>query len=1231
MSVISPSLRRRYSGRLLLALCCLALPLVSAPQPAAAQTPAAAAGLTVLASDADGLTLLLETPAPVVTPSLDEAGRACVLLSIEGAEASATPGAPALPAWGALVGLPPEGAVRLEILEAEGRDLPGVYYPCPAPTQEVVLDLEGLPTERRSARRPDPAIYEADVLWPAQPAALDEPGWLRGLRVARLALHPLQVNPVSGQARHMARLVLRIHFEAPASAAAYGLAQADPAFEPLYRQALLNWPQAAAWLRPPDVAETPADVAAQSAAPRLRILIEETGIHRLTYAALAAAGAPVDALDPRTLALSHLGQEAAIQVQGEDDGSFDPGDAILFYGEAIDSPHTHQNVYWLAWGAAQGLRMAAHDATPEGTAPVATHFTATLHLERDGAYHSQRPSGSNADHWYFPGYVLASGAPASLSYPFELPLLSADPISPTVQGLYRGFSASTAHRCQTRLNGLLLDDAVWPSDTAFGFTASAPPGTLLAGANAFSVTCGVGIGAGQFDVILVNWFEMGYPRPYTASDDRLAFAAQGAGPQEIRLTGFSTETLALYEVSDPLRPVAVTATVSAEDGGYALRLQSELPNGEERYEALAAGAVRSAAGLTLVTPSDWRSTAHGADYLIISHGDFIEAIQPLAARRAAQGLRVAVVNVQDLYDEFAYGLPDPEGIRAFIRYAYQNWQRPAPAYVLLVGDGHYDPKNNLGRGEISYLPSYLADVDPWMGETAADNRYACVDGDDIFPDLHLGRLPVKTTAQTEAMVNKIAAYEAAVPGDWQQQLTFVADDPDGGGDFRALSDDIVDNYTPAPYAAERIYYGLVPHETATKARNAITAAFNAGRLVVNYVGHSAVQLWASPSFWDIPRVNALTNSIYPLLVPMTCLEGLYIHPSPPGADYSSLSETAVRVANKGAIASFAPSGMGIATGHGYMHRGLYRALFQDGVTALGPATTLAKLNLYRNTSAFDELIDTYLLMGDPALRLKVLESDLVLSKAVSPQGDLRPGDAITYTLAYTNTGPATAFNVQLADPLPAALVNPVVTSSGAAIAPRPGARYLWDVATLPPGAGGVITITATISEAFGGVLRNGAVISTTTVESDKGNNVAPPVETRVDIADLALSKSGPASLWWGQRLTYTLSYINNGTAAATEVRLSERLPEPLREVSFLAPGALLTETQGLTVTWVLPDLAPGEGGAITVTATLEPRFIGALHNRAEISTASPEASLANNVALLDTYVWGALHLPILRK
>ena len=119
-------------------------------------------------------------------------------------------------------------------------------------------------------------------------------------------------------------------------------------------------------------------------------------------------------------------------------------------------------------------------------------------------------------------------------------------------------------------------------------------------------------------------------------------------------------------------------------------------------------------------------------------------MQRLAQFRRDQGLRVQVVDVQDIYDEFSGGLLDPHAIRDFIRYAYVNWPGPPPAYVLLVGDGTYDFLNNEGYNVKTFIPPFLANVDPVMGETAADNRYVTVVGDDAMPDLHLGRLPVNT-------------------------------------------------------------------------------------------------------------------------------------------------------------------------------------------------------------------------------------------------------------------------------------------------------------------------------------------------------------------------------------------------------------------------------------------------------------------------------------------------------
>jgi hypothetical protein len=92
-------------------------------------------------------------------------------------------------------------------------------------------------------------------------------------------------------------------------------------------------------------------------------------------------------------------------------------------------------------------------------------------------------------------------------------------------------------------------------------------------------------------------------------------------------------------------------------------------------------------------PSELMNEDIGADYIIVTHGDFITDVQPLADHRAGKGLRTMVVDVEDVYDEFNHGVMHPEAIRDFLAYARNRWEAPAPLYVLLVGDGHYDPRD----------------------------------------------------------------------------------------------------------------------------------------------------------------------------------------------------------------------------------------------------------------------------------------------------------------------------------------------------------------------------------------------------------------------------------------------------------------------------------------------------------------------------------------------------------
>ena len=108
--------------------------------------------------------------------------------------------------------------------------------------------------------------------------------------------------------------------------------------------------------------------------------------------------------------------------------------------------------------------------------------------------------------------------------------------------------------------------------------------------------------------------------------------------------------------------------------------------------------------------------------------------------REGQDLRVKVVDVADIYDEFSYGVVTPAAIKDFLTYAYESWSPPAVQYVLLVGDHSVDYKDNDGGGAQNFVPSYLSFTEH-MGETVTDEYFAHISGDDAVPDIYLGRLP----------------------------------------------------------------------------------------------------------------------------------------------------------------------------------------------------------------------------------------------------------------------------------------------------------------------------------------------------------------------------------------------------------------------------------------------------------------------------------------------------------
>src|SRR5690606_19011887 len=182
--------------------------------------------------------------------------------------------------------------------------------------------------------------------------------------------------------------------------------------------------------------------------------------------------------------------------------------------------------------------------------------------------------------------------------------------------------------------------------------------------------------------------------------------------------------LQLYDITHPAAPQQVTGfglsngVLTLGDGGSTPATYRVVPTDNIKRPL----AVQPAQSLA--------DPAAGADIIIIAPAALAGAVEPLRSHRAAQGLRTVTVEAEAIYDDYGELRMVPVAIRECLSHAYQNWSPPAPLYVLLVGDGSYDFKHYSGFYPPNLLPHYLPQLDPWWGETAADNRLVTLVGND---------------------------------------------------------------------------------------------------------------------------------------------------------------------------------------------------------------------------------------------------------------------------------------------------------------------------------------------------------------------------------------------------------------------------------------------------------------------------------------------------------------------
>lgn len=961
-------------------------------------------GLTLLQSDASGIDLIINLPPLTRTPVVVD-NYHYEKISLPDYGHIGLSGAPDLPQKAYLILVPPGARPILQVISAASHSLEDIT-PLPAPSQELLAYDADDPAAWPEVAVAYPPMAQATGLYPAAPVTLGAPFRLRDYRLAPIILQPVQADLARNRLVVYDQLHLAVRFEYPAGHAPTAHTRPESAtFARIIRAKVLNYAAGQTWREwQPGAALTGASPCLDANAYRLGV--QQTGLYKVTRADLV--GLPTIAA--AALSMCYEGQEIAIQVQDKNNnGWFDGDDEVWFFGQSIKTRDTQTNIYWLTYGGSGHARMGGLGGLP-GSGTVVTEYAPLIHLERDELYQPRLPlSDPNSlyDHWFSQPISYGYAETGVWSAQFALTEKSAESDA-LVQAEVWGYTENTPHRFQIKLNDHLLGVFEFEgSGEETGpqlFSAEAEAAWVVNGVNQVTVEALPNLGDAVNHRMLVNWVEVAPYRNLAAGNGQLILTQTAGGAWKYQLNGFSNPRVFDVTIPNYPRQVLNTTNTAFQPDENATTFPATYLVTDE------AGLLGTATGALTVqkdSPSNLRAAGNAADYIIITQPEFDDALTPLVNWRQSQGLSVKTVYVQDIFDEFGYGRYATQAMRDFLLYAYTAWtggneSQPLPpaAFVLLAGDSSYDHRNVLGQnGNKDQVPVYLrSGVDRWMGEAAADNQYVAFGEQRDLPFLLLGRLPAENSAEMSVMVNKILAYEATAPAPgWQNRHLFISDNtlqdrvvppgqqgcvPDPAGDFFGLMDAFLAEHFPAGQMFTRLYYAEC-YENAPQPHyaydplsmgNRFLNAYNSGYEFIVYFGHAGPTLWAAEQFVTLDLLSALNNNNRtPIMLPMTCLEG-QSH-----LTFEGLSESMLKRSPGGAVASFAPTGLQVHTGHDLLLNGFYAGVFDDNLPDLGSAIFSGKLLLKTGASAYQDLHDTFGLLGDPALRFNLWQPQAQLT------------------------------------------------------------------------------------------------------------------------------------------------------------------------------------------------------------------------------------------------------------
>jgi hypothetical protein len=650
--------------------------------------------------------------------------------------------------------------------------------------------------------------------------AADEPAYIRHQRVLPVRVHPVSYDPAGGELAVATRIEVTVHLSGavPRATDAQGVRPESTGWEETFGRLFVNPGQAAAWRLPrTDMSQAPTLAPAQALPGAVKLHVRETGMHKVRASTAITAGFPGGQptsnlhLFKRTYTENTFsGGTTDVTFTVLEDpagtaGVFDGNDILVFYGRRLRDDasqgdtleqYSQYNVYWLepAPGTVMATRSPGVGFVTADTLTAA--FPATLHFETDVVFRDTAPTTA------LDVYVYNFGFESSpVDMPFALTALlpgSNATLSAELNG-QRYVSPRLLEVALVTSAGEQVLDAAYsvPNKLRRVFTATLPAASFDVGTNRFRIDR-PNTSRATVDAHL-NWVEFAGQFLYRARGNEMRFnTASLSGDTSVTVTGLtSTANLELFDVTTPQAPVRVLVdpgSLQAVPGGFALSFRENIPSRREFVLAPVSKMKEiGTADIVADQPSAIIGSAaeNGIDVLVVTHALFVPQMQQWVSYRRAQGYRVYMADVEDVFDEFNGGVPSPLAVFRFTRHFFENGNAGA---LVVVGDGSEDHKGVHDDSGPNLVPAY-ARIDN-VGSLAldevvtVDKRFVKMRGPtgtvDNYPDLVFGRIPVGNTGELEIVLAKTFKYESPGASDfWRKRMIIMSDDTysEGGSSF----------------------------------------------------------------------------------------------------------------------------------------------------------------------------------------------------------------------------------------------------------------------------------------------------------------------------------------------------------------------------------------------------------------------------------------------------------------